>query len=165
MAAAEIIVRAERRRNWSDQDRARILAECRQPGNTVTSVAERYDVSQSLIYHWRTKERERAAAVATPLAFVDFGTIEDIGQPADEISIQKGRQPQPRRARRESTDLSSRVAAHPGNRRGLIEINLENGIELFVDAYVNERALMRVLCALKDSQARDEQIKRRMASS
>ncbi len=41
--------------------------------------------------------------------------------------------------------------ATPGERAGLIEINLNCGTRLRVDAFVDERALRRVLVAMKAS--------------
>jgi transposase len=48
----------ERRRRWSDGERARILTEAFSPGACVAEVARRHDVSTALIYTWRRKLRE-----------------------------------------------------------------------------------------------------------
>ena len=47
----------ERRRWWSDEDRARILEEAFAPGACVSEVARRHDVSTGLLYTWRQKLR------------------------------------------------------------------------------------------------------------
>jgi|ERR1700744_1238144 transposase len=47
----------ERRRRWSDEERARILTEAFSPGACVAAVARRNDISTSLIYQWRDKLR------------------------------------------------------------------------------------------------------------
>ncbi|WP_432654038.1 transposase [Sinorhizobium fredii] len=43
----------ERRRRWSLEDRAQILAEAFAPGAVVSEVARRFEVSTGLIYTWR----------------------------------------------------------------------------------------------------------------
>ncbi|GLI98784.1 transposase [Sphingobium sp. BS19] len=47
----------ERRRRWSDDERLRILSEAFSPGACVARVAQRHDVSTSLVYTWRRKLR------------------------------------------------------------------------------------------------------------
>ncbi|GLJ00261.1 transposase [Sphingobium sp. BS19] len=47
----------ERRRRWSDDERLRILNEAFAPGACVVRVAQRHDVSTSLVYTWRRKLR------------------------------------------------------------------------------------------------------------
>ena len=51
----------ERRRRWSDGDRARILEEAFAPGVCVAAVARRHDVSTGLLYTWRQKLRRDLA--------------------------------------------------------------------------------------------------------
>jgi len=51
----------ERRRRWSDGDRARILEEAFAPGACVAEVARRHDVSTGLLYTWRQKLRRNLA--------------------------------------------------------------------------------------------------------
>ena len=51
----------ERRRRWSDEDRARILEEAFAPGACVAEVARRYGVSTGLLYTWRQKLRRDLA--------------------------------------------------------------------------------------------------------
>ncbi|MDX0489729.1 transposase [Sinorhizobium medicae] len=45
----------ERRRRWSLEDRAQILAEAFAPGAVVSEVERRFEVSTGLIYTWRGK--------------------------------------------------------------------------------------------------------------
>jgi transposase len=53
MGRMTLITGAERRRRWSMDDRARILAAIAEPGAVVADVARREDVCTSLIYKWR----------------------------------------------------------------------------------------------------------------
>ena len=43
------------------------------------------------------------------------------------------------------------VRPHPGGRPGGIDIDLASGVRLSVDSYVNEKALARVLRALREA--------------
>ncbi len=52
-----LITGGERRRGWSDEDRARILAAVDEPGAVVAEVARREDVCTSLVYKWRREAR------------------------------------------------------------------------------------------------------------
>ena len=50
----------ERRRRWSDEERARILAAIEEPGAVAAEVARRADVCTSLVYKWRRQARATA---------------------------------------------------------------------------------------------------------
>ena len=50
----------ERRRRWSDEERARILAAIEEPGAVVAEVARRADACTSLVYKWRRQARATA---------------------------------------------------------------------------------------------------------
>ena len=63
MGRMTLITGDERRRRWSDEDRARILAAIAEPGAVVADVARREDVCTSLVYKWRrAARREQGAA-------------------------------------------------------------------------------------------------------
>jgi transposase len=55
-----LITGGERRRRWSEEDRARILAAIAEPGAVIAEVARREEVCTSLVYKWR---REAGSAV------------------------------------------------------------------------------------------------------
>jgi len=61
MGRMTLITGGERRRRWSDEDRARILAAVEEPGAIVAEVARREDICTSLVYQWR---RDARAAVS-----------------------------------------------------------------------------------------------------
>lgn len=56
-----------RRRRWSDEDKARIVAETLQPGAVVAEVARRRQVCPQQVFAWR---REMRAGAAARLGFV-----------------------------------------------------------------------------------------------
>lgn len=57
----EVITGAERRRHWSAEEKARIVAESLQPGVRIAEVARRHGVSRSLLFNWRRAMRELPA--------------------------------------------------------------------------------------------------------
>ena len=53
----EVITGRRRRRDWSDEEKARILAESADPGVNISEVARRNGVSRGLLNVWRRKAR------------------------------------------------------------------------------------------------------------
>jgi transposase-like protein len=49
----ELITGAPRRRRWSAEEKARILAESFEPGARVSDVALRHGVNRGLVWSWR----------------------------------------------------------------------------------------------------------------
>ena len=99
MSDVEIVARVERRRKWTIEEKAALIAEVEAEGGKVKLVARRHRVSESLLYNWRSAWKAAAAAAVGPA--------------------------------------------------GAIEIALSNGARVSVDAFVNEKALSRVLRAMK----------------
>jgi transposase len=57
----ELITGTVRRRPWSAEERARIVAESFEPGANVSTVARRHNVSGGLLHCWRKKAKAPAA--------------------------------------------------------------------------------------------------------
>jgi len=57
MGRMTLITGGERRRHWSVEERAKILASIDEPGAVIAEVARRADVCTSLIYKWRREAR------------------------------------------------------------------------------------------------------------
>ena len=57
MGRMTLITGVERRRRWSLEERAQILAAVDEPGAVVAEVARRADVSTSLVYKWLREAR------------------------------------------------------------------------------------------------------------
>jgi transposase len=53
MTRAEILDGPERRRRWSEDEKAEILAELAKPGASGAAIARRFGVNRSLVYKWR----------------------------------------------------------------------------------------------------------------
>jgi transposase len=68
MGRMTLMTGGERRRQWSKEERARILAEVAEPGAVVADVARRADVCTSLVYKWRREAlREDTATEFAPV--------------------------------------------------------------------------------------------------
>ena len=145
MAEVEVMTRVERRRIWSDAERAALLAELDVPGSSVPMVARRHGIAPSLLYGWRAARKAKmGVAPPEPMEFMPlgvFGRAEDEGPAL--ITAPVPVTPEP------SKPPSSRGSSMD-ERPGLIEIDLPNGARVRVDAFVNQRALHRVLAAMKD---------------
>ena len=57
----EVFTGAGRRRKWSDEDKARIVAETVASGESVCAVARRHGLSPQQLFGWRRQLREAAA--------------------------------------------------------------------------------------------------------
>jgi transposase-like protein len=88
MADMVASIRKKHRRKHSDEFRARVLAEVNQPDVSLKSVAEKYNLTPSLIHVWHTQKRQQEAINSEPLGFVHYGQVADI---ADKVS--KGYKP------------------------------------------------------------------------
>ena len=68
----EVFTGAGRRRKWSDEDKARIVAETVASGDLVCAVARRHGLSPQQLFGWRRQLREAAArhSEAEELQFV-----------------------------------------------------------------------------------------------
>jgi transposase len=148
------------RRSWSDEAKQRIVDEAVVPGASVADIARRHGVNANLVFNWRKAARAASVAAAVsasaarapadpqPAAteaceFIPIGVFERLedGTPAPAVGSSPA----------VVSGASSRRPPRPGldERPGVIEIDLTDGVRLRVDAFVNERALRRVLTVLK----------------
>jgi len=67
-SGVEVRVRAIRRRNWSTEDKLRIVRETLAPGAVAKVVAERHSIGTGLLFTWR---REMLAAAMSGLVPVE----------------------------------------------------------------------------------------------
>ena len=70
----ELITREARRRPWTAEEKARILAESFQPGAKVADVARRHGMNRSLLWNWGHEARKRGAGgerASVPIRVVD----------------------------------------------------------------------------------------------
>jgi transposase len=124
-----------RRRHWSDEDKARIVAECEAPGSSVSLVARRHDLNTNMLFTWRRQFRERHPD-ASETAFVP--AVITSQEPAVDRPAAMPREQQ--------TGLASSPAVRP---IGRIEIVLDNSRRIIVDQDVTAAALARVIGVLE----------------
>ena len=80
MAESEIVGRVERRRKWTAEEKAALLAEVEAEGGRVSVVARRHGISDSLIYNWRSAWKAAMAMRSPePVEFVPIGVIAQSG--------------------------------------------------------------------------------------
>ncbi len=151
MGRMEIITHTERRRRHSEATKAAILADADAPGSTVRGAAKRHGVAESLIYHWWTARRKAASIASEPMQFIAYGAVTDANDMSAPDPSSVVRAPAPKPAQSGSIISDALVRPHPGLRPGAIDIGLTSGVRLSVDAYVNEKALSRVLRALREA--------------
>jgi transposase len=132
----EIVARVERRRKWTIEEKAALIAEVEAEGGKVKLVARRHRMSESLLYNWRSAWKAAAVAAVGSSDAVEFVPLGVFGE-ADSTAPPMLPSPGPR----------SRQPSE--SRAGTIEITLPNGSLVSVDAFVNEKALSRVLRAMK----------------
>src|SRR5918994_6143880 len=79
----EVITGVGRRRRWTDEDKARIVAESLNPATTSSAVARRYGLHASQLFVWR---QQLAASVAPKApAFMPVVVAEDSAAPAEAV--------------------------------------------------------------------------------
>src|SRR4051812_49809910 len=76
----EIITGVERRRQWRDEEKLRILAEVEQPGVKFSEVARRHDISRGLLWQWRDAQRRGRLVAGTP-AFLPLKVVPGLAAP------------------------------------------------------------------------------------
>jgi transposase len=165
----------ERRRAHDAAFRARMVAASQQPDICVRDLARRHGICPSLIYRWRRSlalpvltAPVSAPSVAAPPAQARVD-VPSPAHPAQAVVAERALEFVPIGVFGRADDESSALIAGPPTgaapaasgatplvaapamqaRPGLIEIDLADGTRLRVDAFVNERALRRVLSVLK----------------
>ena len=118
-----------RRRRWSEAQKRRIVAESYWSGDSVSVVARRNDVNPSVLFTWRRRFREPADSAEGFVPVVVDGPGEASG--AKKL------------ARHGEVDCGVAPA------RGRIEIALDGGVRVIVDATVHAPALARVLAVVE----------------
>jgi transposase len=138
LSDADILGRVERRRVWTVQEKAALLAEIDAAGGKVRLVARRHRISESVLYNWRSARKAAAMAMGAPenVEFIPVGPIEGPASAGPAMPAP----PDPEPAQQPAAAMC---------KSGSIEIALPNGTRISVDASVNEKALSRVLRVMK----------------
>ncbi|MFZ5618843.1 MAG: IS66-like element accessory protein TnpA [Pseudomonadota bacterium] len=116
------ILGRERRRRWSDEEKAEIVAESFRPGVSVSWVARRHGVSASQLFNWRKSARSSLATAAPDL-------IPVLLAPAGEARSSHGE------------NVSARIEAR-------IEIAFPNGRRLLAPAGLDRSLLDQLIASV-----------------
>ena len=139
------------RRRWTAEQKQQIVEETRAPGASVSVVARRYDIDANLLFKWKRHD-ETGRLVAPPPESPEFVPIGVVSQAGDGRPALLARMPGI------ETSPPGSAPARPDEfrrplgldaRPGVIEVDLPDGARVRVDAFVDARALARVLSALK----------------
>jgi transposase len=125
----EVFTGAGRRRTWSDEDKARIVAESLTSEDSVCAVARRHGLSPQQLFGWRRQARE-AVESAKPKAQLFVPAVVEPQVPA------------PRRRRGKPRSLRRDEAV------GVIEVVIE-GVTVRVGRGADAKTVAAVLRALK----------------
>ena len=141
---AEIISTVERRRQWSTEDKVRIMSEALERGVTIASVADRNGVCRSLLYAWlRLAREDRLSGISRNRA--PAATFVPV-----RLAPSKRAEPAATVAPPEPPSTEARSPTPPPSRRSttLVEIALGNGRVIKVDSSIDLIALARLVTAL-----------------
>ncbi len=133
----EVITGKRRRRRWTAEEKARIVAESFEPGVNISEVARRHGVVRSLLTVWRHKFA--AAAGARALGFVPVRIGSETHSPPVGERVQF--------SSAERVSLPDRASSAVGS-RGAIEIEL-SGARIRVEPGADAATLAAVLSALR----------------
>lgn len=126
------ILGRERRRRWSDEEKAEIIAESFRPGVSVSWVARRHGVSASQLFNWRKAARLEKALIAPPPDLIPIV-----------ISAARSEPPTPAREKLEESD-----AIFSGAGEARIEIAFPNGRRLSAPAGLDRRVLDQLIASV-----------------
>ena len=130
----EILNGVERRRRWSEDEKARIIEESFTPGAKVSDVARKHGVSRGLIFAWRKEARVDGFAIPAVPRLIPVQLATSSPLPSSVMPAPLAQTPPPVRS--------------TGRKAGMIEIDLGGSKRVRVDANVDADALGRVLDVL-----------------
>jgi transposase len=126
----EVFTGMGRRRTWSAEDKARIVAESVTSGESVCAVARRHGLSPQQLFGWRRQARQPAARIETAAALFVPAVVE---APVPERAVRRRG-----RYRTRQVDRSC----------GIIEVEID-GVTVRVGRGAEAKTVAAVLRALK----------------
>ncbi len=119
MSDVEIVARVERRRKWTIEEKAALIAEVESEGGKVKLVARRHRVSESLLYNWRSAWKAAASAAigaSGAVTFVPLGVVDEASREAS-TALPPPKPPQILRQIRCSVSPQAELASLSGDSR------------------------------------------------
>jgi transposase len=132
---AEILVGPERRRRWSGEEKARIVAEATAPDAIIADIARRHGVSRSLVYTWRRESSQGSSSDVRGVALPELVPVVVSGAGSEP--------PEAAGEKRRACSTETRKAD------GAIEIVLPGDVRMTVRGRVERSTLRAVLGALR----------------
>ncbi len=79
MSPIEVITSVQRRRRWSAQQKMQMVEEAEQPGNSISSVARKYEVHPNQLFTWRRLMHDGAlSAVGAEEQVVPLSEVKEL---------------------------------------------------------------------------------------
>lgn len=88
----ELITGRSRRRDWTAEEKAEILAASAAPGVKIVDVARRYGISRGLLWTWRRQAMSDLTGQAAPF-FVPLRIAGEAAEPASAESLERAEPP------------------------------------------------------------------------
>lgn len=128
----EVFTGAGRRRSWSTEDKAAIIAESYTGSDTVSGVARRHGLTGSQLFAWR-RDARRADMASAGSASMFVPAVMEAAPAADEVPAKQALRGRPRRAERISGIIEIKT--------GWMTVRIERGADV--------KAVAAVMLALK----------------
>ncbi len=127
----EVFTGAGRRRSFSDEDKARIVAEIVTSGDSVSGVARRHGLSPQQLFGWRRQMRESQVGLSEADGLQFVPAVVDVASSASSVRRQR---------------KAPQCKAEPG--AGTIEVEID-GVTVRVGRGADVKTVRAVLRALK----------------
>jgi transposase len=137
----ELITGDTRRRAWTEEEKARILAESFQPGAKVSEVARRHGMNRGLLWTWRHQARKRR--VGGEQRFVPVRIVDENAAPTAATAVGPSAPP----AVSASAAAGVPDSVNAGSPSGAIEIEM-SGARVRISGAVDTAVLRQVLTQL-----------------
>ena len=131
----EVFTGAGRRRSFSDEDKARIVAEIETSGDSVSGVARRHGLSPQQLFGWRRQMRESQVGLSEADGLQFVPAVVDVASSASPV-----------RRQRQAPQCKAECKAEPG--AGTIEVEID-GVTVRVGRGADVKTVRAVLRALK----------------
>ena len=133
-------------RRYSPAFKRKVVKESLVPGASVSVVARRHDINSNIVFRWRKefREAERDRAIQSKKGLADAGFVE-----VDLVDDASGVRLLPAPQKPDGKSVKAGGPAAEGKTPGLIEIETAGGVKLRIEGRVDDRALRRVLAAIR----------------